>query len=99
MRTLTAVIVCLPSVGVLVFGLSGDLLDGKLVESGPEHFLVDLYEAFFFGGGYWFLLLISSRVFVLANENASRMCGSCLLCQNWRLKVGKYSYVIGRGFS
>lgn len=51
MRTLTAVIVCLPSVGVLVFGLSGDLLDGKLVESGPEHFLVDLYEAFFWGGG------------------------------------------------
>lgn len=55
MRTLTAVIVCLPSVGVLVFGLSGDLLDGKLVESGPEHFLVDLYEAFLGGGiGFFF---------------------------------------------
>lgn len=54
MRTLTAVIVCLPSVGVLVFGLSDDLLDGKLVESGPEHFLVDLYEAFFWGGGIGF---------------------------------------------
>ena len=49
MRTLTAVTVCLPSVGVLVSGLSGDLLDGKLVESSPEQFLVDLYEAFLVG--------------------------------------------------
>lgn len=63
MRTLTAVIVCLPSVGVLVFGLSDDLLDGKLVESGPEHFLVDLYEAFFGGG-----------VLVSSSDLQSRFC-------------------------
>lgn len=62
MRTLTAVIVCLPSVGVLVFGLSGDLLDGKLVESGPEHFLVDLYEAFLGG------------VLVSSSDLQSRFC-------------------------